>query len=196
MNLRLEYRDPADLTANKRNYRKHPTKQTDSLRDVIAEVGWAGALLYNEATGNLIDGHARKELFEGQQVPVLVGSWTEEQEKLILATLDPIAALADIDGEEFSRLISEVAVDSEAIKDLFNTVEEGIGAFDVDEADFPSLSDEEKTHGQMTFTLSNDQIDLVNQALAAARDLGPFAEDGNKNGLALARVCEVFLGKG
>ena len=79
--LRLEWRSPAELNENPRNWRTHPDTQLAALADVIAEVGWAGACLFNERTGRLIDGHARKKiaLKRGcELVPVLVGNWTEE----------------------------------------------------------------------------------------------------------------------
>lgn len=60
--FRLEYVDAATLAENPANWRTHPAAQISALNDVIAEVGWAGALLYNERTKRLIDGHARKNL--------------------------------------------------------------------------------------------------------------------------------------
>src|SRR5260370_41634912 len=90
--LRLEWRSPAELAANPANWRRHPETQIAALTDVITEVGWAGACLYNERTGRLIDGHARQKIALAQgtdKVPVLIGDWTEEQEAKILATLDP-----------------------------------------------------------------------------------------------------------
>ena len=88
--LRLEYRDPAELAEHPSNWKEHPAEQLSSLTGLIDQVGWAGALLFNEATGKLVDGHARKTVSLGKgPVPVLVGSWTPEQEKLILAYLDP-----------------------------------------------------------------------------------------------------------
>src|SRR3990167_4976182 len=89
--LRLEWRSPEELAENPHNWRTHPEPQLTALTDVIADVGWAGACLYNEQTGRLIDGHARKKvaLQQGsQKVPVLIGSWSPEQEAKILATLD------------------------------------------------------------------------------------------------------------
>src|SRR6516225_2336792 len=92
--LRLEYWTPDELSDNPLNWRKHPEKQLTALKDVLADVGWAGALLFNERTNRLIDGHARKKISKSQEkVPVLIGSWSEEQEKKILATLDPLASL-------------------------------------------------------------------------------------------------------
>src|SRR5262249_24712675 len=86
-------------------------------RDVLAEVGWAGALLFNERTGRLIDGHARKKVAAGP-VPVLIGSWTEEQERKILATLDPLAARAEADKQALDVLLGEVQPGSEAVAGL------------------------------------------------------------------------------
>ena len=98
--LRLEWRSPAELAENPRNWRRHPESQIAALQGIIAEVGWAGACLFNERTGRLIDGHARKKVALDQgadRVPVLVGDWSEEDEAKILATLDPLAAMAEGD---------------------------------------------------------------------------------------------------
>ncbi len=98
-----------------------------ALTDVIAEVGWAGACLFNERTGRLIDGHARRKaaLDQGTElVPVLVGNWSEEQEKKILATLDPLAAMAEADAGKLEALLSQVQTDSEAIQAMLSGLAE------------------------------------------------------------------------
>lgn len=47
---------------------------------------------------------------------------------------------------------------------------------------------------QMTFTLHDEQVEIVKAAMAAAKDMGPFdSENENSNGNALARICETFL---
>jgi hypothetical protein len=109
--LRLEWRSPAELAEHPANWRRHPESQIAALTDVIAEVGWAGACLFNERTGRMIDGHARRKvaLEQGtERVPVLVGDWSEEQEKLILASLDPLAAMAETDEKALGDLLKEV----------------------------------------------------------------------------------------
>jgi hypothetical protein len=113
--LRLEWMEADSLTDNPANWRKHPQAQSDALRDVIAEVGWAGCLLYNERTSRLLDGHLRKKVAAGQRVPVLVGDWSEDQEKKILATLDPIAAMAEADRDQLDALLRDVQTGSAAI---------------------------------------------------------------------------------
>lgn len=125
--LRLEYLDPAELTANPLNWRTHPESQKRALKDAIAEVGWAGALLYNERTKRLIDGHARKDEFAGEKVPVLIGSWTEAQERQILATLDPLAAMAGTDAEKLGALLKEFHTDSQAIQAMLGDLADEAG---------------------------------------------------------------------
>jgi hypothetical protein len=117
--LRLEWRSPAELAENPRNWRTHPAAQIAALTDVIGEVGWAGACLFNERTGRLIDGHARRKaaLEQGTEaVPVLIGDWSEEQEAKILATLDPLAAMAEADAGKLEALLAEVNTGSKALQ--------------------------------------------------------------------------------
>jgi DNA modification methylase len=120
--LRLKWLDKAQVQDNPRNWRLHPYAQEAALRDIKQEVGWAGALLYNEKTGRLIDGHLRKKIAKkGEKIPVLVGSWNEEDEAKILATLDPIATMAQIDKHALDALIASVRFESSAIASLLES---------------------------------------------------------------------------
>jgi DNA modification methylase len=166
--LRLEWIDPAELDANPANWRRHPPEQTTALADVIGEVGWAGALLYNERTHRLIDGHLRKELFAGKdKVPVLIGSWDEDQEKKILATLDPLSALAQADAETLNALLAEVHTDSEALQNLLMSLAEGdvtsffepeVAQGLTDPDDVPEPPDEAKTKPGDLWLLGNHRL--------------------------------------
>lgn len=120
--LRLEYLDPATLQDNPQNWRNHPSSQTSALKDLLKEVGWAGALLLNERTGHLVDGHARKAVSTGEKVPVLIGNWTEDQEKLILATLDPLVGMAGTDQGTLDQLLSEISTNSESVQQLLESL--------------------------------------------------------------------------
>jgi DNA modification methylase len=114
--LRLEWRVASELEPNPLNWRKHPSRQLEGLAEVLDRVGWAGALLYNERTGRLVDGHARRELRPEEKVPVLIGNWTEEQEREILATLDPLGAVAVADAEVFKALVDQLREDGSALE--------------------------------------------------------------------------------
>lgn len=154
--LRLEWRTPSELADNPANWRTHPPEQLDALTGIISEVGWTGACLFNELTGRLIDGHARKQqpaanLVNGK-VPVLVGSWTEEQEAKILASFDPIGALATADAVKLDALLSSISAGNAGLAALLESLaranpiiaplpEPGSGGdeFDTTPADGPTL---------------------------------------------------------
>lgn len=105
--LRLEYLEPRDLAEHPGNWKFHGSDQLASIESLMGSVGWAGALLLNERTGRLVDGHGRLSIARRstEPVPVLVGDWTEEQERQILLYLDPTGWMARADGQALERLI-------------------------------------------------------------------------------------------
>lgn len=71
-----------------------------------------------------------------------------------------------------------------------------IPSFDVEAGALPDLPDGDHSGmQQMTFTVTNDQADLIREAMEAAAAAGPYVDTGNenKNGNALARVAEFAL---
>jgi len=129
--LRLEWRSPAELAENPRNWRVHPENQQTALAGAMTEVGWAGACLYNEATGRLIDGHLRWKVAQMQGcelVPVLVGTWTEEQERKILATLDPLAGMAGADPVVLDELLQGVHTGCDDLRDMLTDLWDDVQA--------------------------------------------------------------------
>src|SRR3954454_19647745 len=92
-----------DLRPNPKNWRTHSKAQADALRGVLAEIGFASALLTRElADGSLmlIDGHLRVETLPDAEVPVLVLDVTEAEAAMLLATFDPLGAMADADEDK------------------------------------------------------------------------------------------------
>ncbi|MEQ8838299.1 MAG: hypothetical protein RID07_15950, partial [Lacipirellulaceae bacterium] len=92
----------SSLRANPKNWRTHPTAQQNAMRGVLAEIGYAGALLVREleeGTLELIDGHLRAETTPEAMVPVLVLDVNSEEAEKILLTHDPLAAMAGTDKE-------------------------------------------------------------------------------------------------
>lgn len=117
----LRWMDPRELKANARNWRTHPQRQRQAFQATLAANGWAGAALLNETTGNLLDGHMRvAEAIKANEksIPVLVGRWTEAQEKQVLATLDPLGAMAGTNASALSSLTEEVARSSKTLEGL------------------------------------------------------------------------------
>ena len=124
--LRLEWVEAGTLARNPANWRRHPDGQKAALSDVLndPDVGWAGALLYNERTHRLIDGHGRLEVVAPDAVvPVLIGDWSEAAEKKILLTLDPLASMATADVDQLSALLEDVDLDTPALAELGKSLE-------------------------------------------------------------------------
>jgi hypothetical protein len=115
----------SDLRPNPRNWRTHPPAQQDALRGLLAEIGYADALLTRElADGRLmlIDGHLRAETTPDAIVPVLVLDVDEEEAGKILLTLDPLAGMAKTDDVQLQRLLSEVETTSDAVRSFMDEI--------------------------------------------------------------------------
>jgi hypothetical protein len=104
------------LKPSARNWRTHPQHQRDALRGVLAEVGYAGALVARElADGSLelIDGHLRAETTPDAVVPVLVLDVDESEAAKLLATFDPLSQMAETNQTALSDLLKEVETGSQ-----------------------------------------------------------------------------------
>lgn len=123
--LRLEWVVASELRGNPENWRRHPDRQRRALDALFDNVGWAGALLYNERTQRLIDGHLRQELAGDRVVPVLIGSWTAAQERQILVGLDPVAGMAEVGAAELRQLVD--ATDLSGMDDIAAELDQMLG---------------------------------------------------------------------
>jgi DNA modification methylase len=112
----------ADLTPNPKNWRTHPKAQQDALRGILAEVGYADALLARELPDGslmLVDGHLRAETTPEQEVPVLVLDINEAEADKLLLSLDPLAALAETNATALDALLREVDTGSEGLQQMY-----------------------------------------------------------------------------
>lgn len=120
----------ADLRPNPRNWRTHPPAQQDALRGVLAEVGYADALLARELEDGslmLIDGHLRAEATPEAMVPVLVLDVDEREAEKILLTHDPLAGMAGVSQEHLAALLAEVQTENAAVRELLDSLAAGSG---------------------------------------------------------------------
>lgn len=153
---------PDQLLANPHNWRMHPSRQRAALRGSLDSVGWVQQVLVNRRTGYVVDGHARVEeaITNGiETVPVLYVDLEPEEEALVLATLDPIAAMADPDDAKLRELLAEVAVDDPGLRALLDDlvpVEPKVGRTDPDDA--PELGDESNIKRGEVFQLGDHRL--------------------------------------
>jgi DNA modification methylase len=91
---------------------------------LLRQIGYADALLAREDEGRLvlIDGHLRKSLDPDQIVPVLVLDLNEQEADTLLATLDPLAAMAQADPAPLAELLDRVEASNAAVAELLASV--------------------------------------------------------------------------
>ncbi len=188
-----------DLTPNPKNWRTHPKAQADALRGILAEVGYADALLARELPDGsliLVDGHLRAETTPEQEVPVLVLDIDEAEADKLLLSLDPLAALAETNAVALDQLLREVDTGSEGLQEMYAELAEAAKLYDVDEAAPPELADGDRApFRQMTFTIHDTQHETIEAAIAKAKQAGGDSSDVNENsnGNALAFICKAYL---
>lgn len=111
---------PDELMPNPFNWRAHPALQRAALAGVLSEVGWVQQVVVNRTTGRLIDGHLRVDMARGrgEPVPYVEVELTEDEEAMVLATLDPLSALATTDQDALDALLGRLGPQQGALADL------------------------------------------------------------------------------
>ena len=115
---------PDQLLANPYNWRIHTQLQERALVGSLDTIGWLRTVLVNRTTGHVIDGHLRVEtaITNGEPVPVDYVDLTEDEERLALATLDPITSMAGRDVEKAVDLINaQPAPANQVLAAMFNS---------------------------------------------------------------------------
>lgn len=176
----------SQILPNPKNWRTHGKDQSDALKGVLAEIGFANAVLARETKEGLmlIDGHLRTETAGDTPIPVLVLDVNEEEADKLLLTLDPLASMAGTNAKALEELLDNVRTDNFAISSMlaqlreqtinFNEIDNAVNA-DGTETMLASKDDyESSTIRQIVLTFGNEQFELVNEA---------FAEYCEKNGL-------------
>jgi hypothetical protein len=112
----------SSLRPNPRNWRTHPPRQQAALKGILAEVGFADALLVRELKDGsleIVDGHLRAETTPDDIVPVLVLDVSADEAAKILATHDAITGLAIPDFDQLRPLLDECDFNSPAVNAMF-----------------------------------------------------------------------------
>ena len=136
---------PGDIVANPLNWRRHPDSQRRPLRGILADVGWVTRVIVNRTSGYLVDGHVRVEealARDEPTVPVTYIEVTPDEERLLLAAFDPLAALAEADGTALAELLASISAgdpDLAAMLDALAAASAAVRPAIVDPDDVPDL---------------------------------------------------------
>jgi hypothetical protein len=106
--------------------------QGDALSAVLERVGWVQNVIVNKTTGHVVDGHLRVALALRHGVPSVPVVYVElepAEELAILATFDPISALAGADDAILDELLSQLAGENaDLLAGIFDVADEPGGA--------------------------------------------------------------------
>ena len=187
-----------------RNSRTHSEAQVTKIAASIKEFGFTNPVLIDKADG-IIAGHGRvlAALKLGlHEVPCIrLGHLTDTQKRAYVIADNRLALDAGWDNEMLKIELDELEQDGFDISLTGFDVGElmtpdGIGE-SVDALDsMPVLPDGDKEpFQQKTFTLHDEQANVVDDAIALART-NPLSDTGineNSNGNALTFICSEFL---
>ncbi|MBI5092289.1 MAG: ParB N-terminal domain-containing protein [Candidatus Hydrogenedentes bacterium] len=119
-----------ELRPHPKNPRRHPQNQVSALRGVLEEVGIAGALLVykaNDGILTIIDGECRSKYFADEKWPCLLLDVTDEEADYLLATHDPLAALAGTDAAALQALLETIAPENAAVTAMLAEIAKASG---------------------------------------------------------------------
>jgi hypothetical protein len=152
----------SELLPNPKNWRTHPIGQSDALRGVLSEIGYADALIAYETDNGLmlIDGHLRAETTPDMEVPVLVTDLSSDEADMLLATLDPLSAMARSNQESLLSLIGTLNVQNESVGLMLDAVLEGETEFIRSVGTTPTLDDLEQEYGDIPYDAFWSEIRL------------------------------------
>lgn len=128
----VKYSDepPDQLLAHPSNWRTHTGSQADALRGVLEEVGVVQNVIASTRSGYLLDGHLRvmEALKSGQPtIPVTWVDIDEGEENLILASIDPLSAMAGTDAAKLDALLREVTTGSAGLQQMLDALAQEAG---------------------------------------------------------------------
>lgn len=125
--VREALEEPEQLLANPYNNKIHTMVQQDATTALLETVGWVQRVLVNANTQHVVDGHMRILLaikHHQKQIPVTYLDLTEDEEQLILLTLDPIGQMAAYDRNLTAQLMEQVSTDNAILQGVMNGIAE------------------------------------------------------------------------
>lgn len=192
------------LKPYERNARTHSPEQVAQIAASIREFGFTNPVLVDGADG-ILAGHGRLAAAKAMgmaEVPVIVLHHLDQKQRRAYVLADnKLAANAGWDEELLRMELTDLGeMDFELSLIGFSEDELAQLMPEVEKLEaMPELADSDREPiQQMTFTLHDDQAEIVKEAIEKAKAMGPFVDTGNdnSNGNAIARVAELFLSWG
>ena len=111
----------SELIPNAKNWRRHPREQVEMFKELMDEIGFADVVIVREVDGGyeLLDGHMRTGLLQDETLPAIIVDLDDEEADVLLATLDPLGAMAKENKERLTELQDGLREDiAQRLKDM------------------------------------------------------------------------------
>lgn len=187
-----------------KHHPKNPRKgDVKSITESIEHNGFYGVVVAQKSTGYVLAGNHRMMAAKAAGLDSLPVAYVDVDDatalKILLAD-NRTNDLATYDNKELAELLADVSntigLDGTGFDEAFldGLITSMSKAPTIAEAFGNLCQDESREIQQMAFVLHDSQIAIVKQALDIALATHSQSEvNQNKNGNALARICEVFL---
>ena len=187
-----------------KHHPKNPRKgDVKSITESIEHNGFYGVVVAQKSTGYVLAGNHRMIAAKAAGLDSLPVAYVDVDDatalKILLAD-NRTNDLATYDNKELAELLADVSntigLDGTGFDEAFldGLIGELANAPTIAEAFGNLCQDETREIQQMAFVLHDSQIEIVKQALDIALKTHSDSDvNQNKNGNALARICEVFL---
>lgn len=118
---------------------------------MLERVGWVDAVLVREHEDGyvIVDGHLRADMLPDEQIPCLVLDVDEAEAGEIIATLDPLSAMAGMDVDALTSLLDTMPPLPDELSALLDSMREAT------ESEDPTTQDDPRLTGDGTPQLGN-----------------------------------------
>ena len=182
-----------------KNARVHDEAQIAQIAGSIKEFGFNNPVLIDKDNG-IIAGHGRvmaaRKLGLTEVPTILLDHLNETQRRAYILADNRIAINSTWDNEMLSLELMDIKDDVSLAMLGFNVDELDALLKEISSTELPNLPDGDKQpFQQKTFTLHDEQFNIVDDAITKART-NPIIDTGlndNSNGNALTLICEQWL---
>ena len=182
-----------------KNARVHDEAQIAQIAGSIKEFGFNNPVLIDKDNG-IIAGHGRvmaaRKLGLTEVPTILLDHLNKTQRKAYILADNRIAINSTWDNEMLSLELMDIKDDVSLAMLGFNVDELDALLKEISSTELPNLPDGDKQpFQQKTFTLHDEQFNIVDDAITKART-NPIIDTGlndNSNGNALTLICEQWL---
>lgn len=182
-----------DIVPNPDNNNVHTEDQKKRAHKIFDATGFRNPLLISNRTGFLVAGHLRLEVAKEKgvkELPCMYQDFEDEAQEYAHMTADnALASWSELDLSAINVKMLDLGpfdIDLLGIKDF---------VIDVSEIDLPDLAIVEPDCQQVTFVLSNEQKDILDEAIKKAKKEEDCTDciNQNSNGNALAALVKRYV---